>query len=118
MLKSRKCETAGRYYVAKDECVICGCCEGVAPDLFLHHPDTGISEVKRQPKTAEEFRQMFLAQRICMVDCIYYSGPDLLLHKYSDMILNCPELRGPKTCSKQNCPCFQEYLKEKNEPGP
>lgn len=101
------------FYVAKDECVSCACCEGIAPKLFSHNKT---SFIKKQPDTPHELRTMFRASRVCMVDCIYYAGKDELLKEYFTNVTNCYERNG-NVCSLENCPCFDAYLLARSKFG-
>lgn len=103
-----KKEDQGDFYVHEDECVICGCCERVAPALFSS--DDTVSFVKSQPNNIDEMRRMFRASRICMVECIYYEGSDKLLKTHFENIKSCFERNG-NICSLDYCSCFDSFMK-------
>ena len=67
------------FFVHPDECVTCGCCQDLSPVIFDwwgREIDPPSSHVLRQPDTDEELDSVVTAQRVCMVDCIYYGGKD------------------------------------------
>jgi len=99
----------GDFFIAQDECVACGTCEGVAPKFFSQVPNGYGSHVKKQPKTIDDLRKMFEASRKCMVDCIYYKGSDDLLFEHFKNIYDCYEING-NVCTAVNCPCFDGYI--------
>ena len=53
-----------------DDCIGCGACVAIAPDIFELNTDTMKSEVKKQPKGAEEEELTEQASEACPVDAI------------------------------------------------
>lgn len=53
-----------------DECIGCGACVAVAPDLFEMDSSTMKSIVKKQPTTADEISLVKDAIAACPVDAI------------------------------------------------
>jgi ferredoxin len=55
------------------ECIGCGACVAVAPDIFELDTDTMKSHVKKQPKDAEEEKLAKQAADACPVSAIVIS---------------------------------------------
>ena len=102
----------GDFFVNSDECVVCGCCEGVAPSLFKSPESGDASFVNAQPKTEDEMKRVFRASRICMVDCIKYDGPDDILKEHFSNISTCYERNG-NICSLEHCLCYEGFIEAK-----
>jgi ferredoxin len=67
------------FYIEQIECVMCGACEAVAPDLISHETvdkHSGTYFFKRQPETPGEIDRAIRAINGCCVSCIYYRGDD------------------------------------------
>ena len=103
----------GEFFVMLDECVACGCCEGVAPSSFKSPKNGDPSFVYAQPKTQDEMKRVFRAARICMVDCINYDGPDDILKEHFSNIFTCYERNG-NICSLEHCPCYNNFIEAKS----
>ena len=69
----------GPFYIDQVECVTCGACQAVAPDLIEVVEDVsgcGPYRFRRQPQNAVEEGQAIAAINGCCVACIYYRGDD------------------------------------------
>lgn len=53
-----------------DECIGCGACAAVAPDIFEMDSSTMKSSIKKQPTTADEISLSKDAADACPVDAI------------------------------------------------
>lgn len=63
----------GRFYVDQEECINCGVCEYLAPEIFGAAESSDTFVVKRQPFDPEECRE---AMELCPTNCIYDDGED------------------------------------------
>ncbi len=59
----------GRFYVS-DDCVYCGVCNDIAPDIFGYDEENNTSYVKRQPETEEEIELVKEAIENCPTESI------------------------------------------------
>jgi ferredoxin len=56
--------------IDQDECIGCGSCEELCPDVFRLDPDTDIAEVIKPQGGPEDLIQE--AIEVCPVDCIMW----------------------------------------------
>jgi ferredoxin len=73
--KSRRLDynVAGAYYV-DDQCINCGVCMEIAPDIFKSNDDEGFAYVAAQPKDAEATDMARDALESCPVESIGDDG--------------------------------------------
>ena len=66
--------TPGAWYV-DDQCICCGLCGNVAPELFQMSPDGGNFLVYRQPATPQELDDAENARERCPAEAIGSDRP-------------------------------------------
>ncbi|MFQ6723570.1 MAG: ferredoxin [Opitutales bacterium] len=63
----------GKFYV-DNQCISCGLCREIAPEIFGSVSDTDASFVKKQPSTENEVELCMEALESCPVDAIGQDG--------------------------------------------
>jgi len=92
------------FYIDQIECVACGACEAVAPDLVDHETDpasSGTYFFKRQPETPGEIDRAIQAINGCCVACIYYRGDNPAIRRQISSDFATP------TCCSHPRPIFE-----------
>lgn len=73
VLRRRRENAFGRFFI-DDECIICGACWRLVPEIILSHEVHTFAYFFRQPNTTRETEACREALRICPVGAIGESG--------------------------------------------
>jgi ferredoxin len=61
-----------RVYIDEEECIVCGSCEELCPEVFKLNEDTDKAEVIKPEDGPEDLIEE--AMTTCPVECIHWEG--------------------------------------------